>query len=68
MIELTMAVCTLASPYYCKDVHLTFEAQSVSITQCALFGQFEMAKWSGEHPNWHINKWQCGLAGQVAKI
>jgi hypothetical protein len=31
-------------------------------------GQFAMAQWSGEHPNWVIKKWSCGIAGQVAKI
>jgi hypothetical protein len=27
-----------------------------------------MAKWIGEHPNWVIQKWRCGIAGQFAKL
>jgi hypothetical protein len=27
-----------------------------------------MAKWIGDHPNWTIQKWHCGIAGQFAKL
>ncbi len=68
MIELVVAVCLIDQPSQCKDVHLNFEAQEVTHQQCMTFGQFEMAKWVGEHPNWVIQRWRCGVAGQVAKI
>lgn len=68
MIELVMAVCLIDQPSRCKDVHLNFEADSVTVRQCTIFGQFEMAKWIGEHPNWVIKKWECQPAGQTAKI
>ena len=68
MIELVVAVCMVDAPARCKDVYLNFEAESVTAQQCMSFGQMEMAKWIGDHPNWTIKKWHCGVAGQIAKI
>jgi len=80
MIELVVAVCLIDQPSQCKDVYLNFEgpgiseganiSQGASVTpqQCMMNGQMEMAKWIGEHPNWQIKKWRCGIAGQMAKI
>ena len=68
MIELVVAVCMIDQPSRCKDVRINFEAESVTPRQCMTNGQFEMAKWAGDHPNWKIERWHCGVAGQVAKI
>lgn len=68
MIELVVAVCMIDHPSECKDVNLNFEADNVTPMQCMMNGQVEMAKWIGEHPNWVIKKWRCGVAGQMAKI
>lgn len=68
MIELAMLVCLADQPSQCKDVLLNFEGDSVTPQQCMMSGQMEMAKWIGEHPNWQIKKWRCGIAGQIAKI
>lgn len=68
MIELVVSVCMIDQPSRCKDVRLNFEAETVTANQCMMYGQFEMAKWAGDHPNWTIQKWHCGIAGQVAKI
>lgn len=68
MIEIAFSVCALLPPFNCMDKKLTFEAEQVSIQQCFMFGQFELAKWVGEHPGWRIDRWRCGVAGQVAKI
>jgi hypothetical protein len=68
MIELVVAVCMVDQPSRCRDVTLNFEGESVSAEQCMTNGQIEMAKWAGEHPNWTIQKWHCGIAGQFAKL
>ena len=68
MIELIVAVCMVDQPSRCRDVTLNFEGESVSTAQCMMNGQIEMAKWAGEHPNWTIQKWHCGIAGQFAKL
>jgi hypothetical protein len=68
MIELIFAVCMIDQPSHCKDVHLSFDADSVTPQQCMQNGQIAMAQWIGDHPNWIINKWSCSVAGQVAKL
>jgi hypothetical protein len=68
MIELVFAVCMIDQPSRCKDVHLNFEAENVTAQQCMMNGQFEMAKWAGDNPNWTIKNFHCGVAGQFAKI
>ena len=68
MIELAFAACMIDHLWRCKDVHLSFEAASVTPRSCMMNGQFAMAEWVAEHPNWTIQKWSCGIAGQVAKL
>jgi hypothetical protein len=68
MIEIAAAICMLASPERCRDVTLTFEAESVSTFECMTYGQMELAKWSNDHPAWRIARYTCRPAGQVAKL
>lgn len=68
MIELVFAVCMIDQPSRCKDVKLNFDESGVTQRQCFMNGQFAMAQWAGENPNWVIKNWHCGIAGQVAKI
>lgn len=68
MIELIVSVCMIDDPSKCKDVRLNFMAEAVSVHECMLYGQVEIAKWTEGHPNWAIKGWKCGVAGQVAKI
>jgi hypothetical protein len=68
MIEIAAAVCMISAPERCRDVTLTFEAEAVTQNQCMMYGQMELAKWSGDNPNWRIAKWTCRPAGQVAKL
>ena len=68
MIELLVSVCLIDDPQRCKDVHLTYVAESVTPHQCVMYGQVELAKWSEGHPKWRISKWRCQPAHRVAKI
>lgn len=68
MIEIAAAVCMLASPERCKDVTLSFEAESVSAYACMSYGQMELAQWSNDHPAWRIARYTCRPAGQVANL
>jgi hypothetical protein len=68
MIEVVALVCSMQAPLRCKDVHLSFAADSVTPQQCMMYGQMELAKWTVGHPNWQIRKWSCGRAGRYAKI
>lgn len=68
MIELIVSVCLIDEPNRCKDVRLNFLAESVTLHQCVMFGQVEIAKWSEGHPKWQVAKWRCRPAETVAKI
>lgn len=68
MIELIIAVCMSDAPERCKNVRLNFEGERVSVQQCSLYSQMEMAKWVGEHPNWTIKKYTCRKAGEYADL
>ena len=67
MIEVVALVCFINAPERCKDVHLSFAAQSVTPHQCMMYGQMELAKWTRGHPKWQVRKWKCGRAGLFAK-
>lgn len=69
MIEIVMLVCMLADPAKCKDVHLSYVAESTNVTpqQCMMNGQVEMAKWAEGNPNWAIQRWRCGAPRAMAK-
>jgi hypothetical protein len=69
MIEVVALVCSMQAPLRCKDLHLSFAAESVTPQQCMLYGQTELAKWTNEHPGWRISHgFKCGPAGRYAKI
>ncbi len=68
MIEIVVAVCMIDEPERCKDVRLTYMAESVTAHQCMMLGQAEIAKWTEGHPNWRVTRWTCGTARQLAKI
>jgi hypothetical protein len=67
MIELLLAVCLIDEPSACKDVSLTFDPESVSLLQCVMGAQPQLAEWSEAHPKWRIAHWSCGIAGKLAK-
>lgn len=80
MIEIVMSVIGLchatssvnevSSQQRCKydEKILTVEAQNPAPWECMMYGQFSMAKWKEENPNWNITSWTCRPAGQNAKI
>ena len=65
MFELVFFACLIADPQTCKDVHLTYEGQRVSLMECAVVGQSEMAKWIEGHPKYRIGKFRCGTPRQA---
>ena len=60
MIELVLSVCLLGEPKVCKDVHLTYVAESVTPMQCLMGSQPQIARWIELHPKWGVKRWRCG--------
>lgn len=67
MIELMLAVCLVDQPSACKDVSLVYDSESVSLLQCMMGAQPQIAEWREAHPKWQIARWRCGIAGRLAK-
>ena len=36
----------------------------VTVIQCLMRAPPQIAKWSEEHPGWHVERWQCGDASR----
>jgi len=68
MLELIVSVCLLEDHSRCKDVSLTYMAESTTPMQCMMMSPGEIAKWSESHPKWFAKKWSCRPAGRYAKI
>ena len=67
MIVLVLSVCLMAEANTCKDVHLTYSAESVTPMQCMMGGQAQIAQWVNGHPQWQVKRWKCAAASQIAK-
>jgi hypothetical protein len=68
MVEIVIAVCLINDPARCKDVRLTYMADSYTPMQCMMYGQTEAVKWLEGNPKWQLKRWSCGVPGQIAKI
>ncbi len=58
----------LGRSFRCKDVSLTYMAESMTPMQCMMASPSEIAKWAEGNPKWFAKKWSCRPAGRVAKI
>ena len=68
MIQIVALACSILHGAKCKDVQLNFEMAALTPTACMMNGQFALAAWVEENPNWTIAKWSCGVAGQSARL
>ena len=68
MVELFLLVCMVGQPNICRTTHLSYSEESVTLLQCTMYGQVEVAKWASEHPEWRIARWSCAPARQEANI
>ena len=64
MLEtIVLAICLIASPLSCKDIHIqVMPDQGASLQlpfHCARQGQIEVQKWIAGHPGWRVEKWSC---------
>jgi hypothetical protein len=59
MIELVFSACLLAEPATCKDIHLTYQSDHVTLMDCFLYGQSEMAQRGNVHPQYRVGRFKC---------
>ena len=63
VIAILLTVCLIGDPGTCRDYKITL-TPGVTLTQCLMNAPPHIARWSEEHPGWHIERWQCGNANR----
>ena len=56
-------VCLIGDPGTCRDHKITL-TPGITLIQCLMTAPPHIAKWSEEHPGWHVERWQCGDASR----
>ncbi len=59
VIAILLTVCLVGEPGTCRD-HKIALLPGVTLTQCLVTAPPHIAKWSQDHPGWHVERWQCG--------
>lgn len=63
MIALIISACLLSNANVCRDHRIPLMAE-ISTIQCLSSAQLQIARWSEEHPQWRIVRWQCRPANE----
>jgi hypothetical protein len=63
VIAILLTACLIGEPTTCRDDKIAL-LPGVSLTQCLMTALPQLAKWSEEHPGWHVERWQCGNASR----
>jgi hypothetical protein len=63
VIAILLTVCLIGDPGTCRDYKIIL-TPGVTLTQCLMTAPPHIAKWSEEHPGWHVERWQCGNASR----
>jgi hypothetical protein len=62
MITIVLSTCLLADPGVCRDQVIPLSAETTPL-RCMMMAPPHVAKWSEEHPEWRVVRWQCRAAG-----
>ena len=63
VIAIVLTVCLIGDPGTCRDYKITL-TPGITLMQCLMTAPPHIAKWSEEHPGWHVERWQCGNASR----
>ena len=63
VIAIVLTVCLVGDPGTCRDYKITL-TPGITLMQCLMTAPPHIAKWSEEHPGWHVERWQCGNASR----
>jgi hypothetical protein len=64
VIAILLTVCLVGAPGTCRDHKLAL-LPGVTLSQCLVTAPPHIAKWSQDHPGWHVERWQCGDASRL---
>jgi hypothetical protein len=63
VVAILLTVCLIGDPNTCRDYKITL-VPGVTLNQCLMTAPPHIAKWSEEHPGWHVERWRCGNASR----
>lgn len=63
MITLVLSACLISNGDICRDHRIPLETE-VSAVRCLFTAQLQIAKWTEEHPQWRVVRWQCRPASE----
>jgi len=63
VIAILLTVCLINQPTTCRHDKIALVA-GISVIQCMMTAPPHIAKWSEDHPGWHVERWQCGDASR----
>lgn len=58
MVELLLVACLLQDPARCEAHQL--QTDRMSLVECMVTGQQQLARWVEQHPRWRVRRWSCG--------
>jgi hypothetical protein len=58
MIAIVISTCLVSDPGVCRDQSIPL-SEEISAVRCVMTAPPHVAKWSEEHPEWRIVRWQC---------
>ena len=68
MIEIVLSLCLIDNRDKCREEHLTFAAEKLTLHGCMMYGQFEIAKHMAYRPRWRVSRWRCGPVRETANL
>ena len=58
MIAIILSTCLISDPGVCRDQEIPLDSE-VSSVRCMMTAPPHVARWSQEHPEWRVVRWQC---------
>ncbi|QHQ34666.1 hypothetical protein [Algicella marina] len=65
MIELIFMACLATNPVECEERRMHYV--DVSLMQCVMAAQPQLAKWTETHPGWQVGRWKCSYPRTAEK-
>jgi hypothetical protein len=56
LFTIVMSVCMLTNAATCREERIDIRGPAMA---CLVQAQPAVAEWSGDHPDWKVERWKC---------
>jgi hypothetical protein len=63
MIAIILSTCLVNDPTVCREQTIPL-LHDISPVRCMMTAPPHVARWSEEHPQWRVVRWQCRTGSQ----